>query len=162
MRLIPVQTSLQRERLARLAEAIWREHYTPILGPEQVAYMVANYQSYEAIGERISQGERYWLMLEVDKPVGYCAFSLEEDALFLSKLYVAAPYRGRGLAAQALRELERVAREAGLKRIYLHVNRGNGASIAAYRALGFAVEREIDTDIGQGFAMNDYIMAKRV
>ena len=133
MRLIPVQTSLQRERLARLADAIWREHYTPILRPEQVAYMVANYQSYEAIGERISQGERYWLMLEADKPVGYCAFALEEGALFLSKLYVAAPYRGRGLAAQALRELERVAREAGLKRIYLHVNRGNGASIAAYR-----------------------------
>lgn len=47
--------------LAILGREIWEEHYTSILGPEQVAYMVREFQSEPAVlhqmrEERMSTG----------------------------------------------------------------------------------------------------------
>jgi RimJ/RimL family protein N-acetyltransferase len=44
--------------------------------------------------------------------------------------------------------------------VYLQVNRNNFDSITVYRRLGFEVIDTVKTDIGGGFYMDDYVMAK--
>ena len=41
---------------AALAREIWTEYYTPILGKDQVAYMLDNFQSAEAIKKTVGDG----------------------------------------------------------------------------------------------------------
>ena len=48
--------------LASLAEKIWRQHFTPIIGDEQVNYMLSNFQSPEAISKFIHQGYEYFFI----------------------------------------------------------------------------------------------------
>lgn len=40
------ETENQIHEIADLAAVIWEEHFTPIIGEEQVAYMVEKFQSF--------------------------------------------------------------------------------------------------------------------
>ena len=40
------------------------------------------------------------------------------------------------------------------------MNKHNAAAIAAYRNCGFVTREEVVVDIGNGFVMDDYVMAK--
>ena len=42
--------------IAELASTIWNEHYTPIIGIEQVAYMIDKFQSLDAIKKQAQDG----------------------------------------------------------------------------------------------------------
>ena len=55
-----------------------------------------------------------------------------------------------------------LCRERGLRAMYLTVNKGNVLGIRAYKGNGFEVIDAVETDIGKGFVMDDYIMEKRV
>lgn len=57
---------------------------------------------------------------------------------------------------------KQTARAQGCDQVYLQVNRNNFDSIAVYRRLGFEVADRVKTDIGGGFYMDDYVMAKDV
>ena len=50
------------------------------------------------------------------------------------------------------------AKELGLNRIELNVNRNN-PSVKIYEKLGFTVAWEEKNDIGNGFYMDDYVYA---
>ena len=147
--------------LAGLAREIWTEHYTPIIGAEQVEYMLSKFQSAERILEDIgSNGYRYFIAYDGAKPVGYFAVKPEKDehALFLSKFYVEKNSRGRGIARLMLDRMLQIAAEDGLDHIWLTVNKHNTVSINIYKKLGFCIEEEMVTDIGYGFVMDDYKM----
>ncbi|MFW5830500.1 MAG: GNAT family N-acetyltransferase, partial [Planctomycetota bacterium] len=159
---IPVRTSAVIARVVRLAECIWQQHYTPIIGPAQVAYMLDRFQSPAAIAAQIAAGVDYHLLLHDGQDAGYCAWQQEKDELFLSKLYVVPELRGCGLARSAVSAAEQVARDHALARIRLNVNRHNAGAIAAYQHLGFVIRREICADIGGGFVMDDYVMEREV
>lgn len=155
---VPVRSQAQIETIARLAREIWHEHYGTLLGKAQIEYMLAKYQSVEAVQDQLCcQGYRYYLIVQDGQAWGYMGLQPQENALFLSKLYVQKQARGRGIARQALALMRRVCREKALPRIYLTVNKHNDSK-RVYEALGFAVTREEVTDIGQGFVMDDYIM----
>jgi ribosomal protein S18 acetylase RimI-like enzyme len=49
---------------------------------------------------------------------------------------------------------------AGCTTLILAVNKRNEKAIAAYRKQGFAVRDSVCVDIGNGFVMDDFIMAK--
>ena len=44
----------------------------------------------------------------------------------------------------------------------LSVNKHNTRAIAAYRRNGFVIAESVVTDIGGGFVMDDYVMAKNL
>ena len=48
----------------------------------------------------------------------------------------------------------------GLQSVYLTVNKQNHGPIAVYKKLGFQIVDSVETDIGNGFIMDDYIMEK--
>ena len=68
----PVVSPGQVETVAALAAEIWREHYEGILSPDQIEYMVEQFQSASAVDRQImEEGYRYWLI----KADGQAAFS---------------------------------------------------------------------------------------
>jgi GNAT superfamily N-acetyltransferase len=145
-----------------LARTIWHEHYAPIIGTAQVEYMLEKFQSEKAIAAQIErESYRYFLLSEgVRGWIGYAAVIVQKDALFLSKLYILAGYRGRGHGARAIGFFEAMARKKKLLRICLTVNKRNAASIKAYEKLGFVISDSVVMDIGNGFVMDDYRMHK--
>ena len=155
--LLDADEALLRQ-IAKLAETIWHEHYEPILGVDQVNYMVEHFQSLPAMKDQIAnQGYRYRGVFHQGKLCGYVATAGRPDFLFLSKLYLAAEARGLGLASRVLAVLKEEAK-AGTGRIQLTVNRFNSDSIAVYQKRGFVTLREEKTPIGGGYFMDDYIM----
>jgi ribosomal protein S18 acetylase RimI-like enzyme len=60
-----------------------------------------------------------------------------------------------------LETIMQVLRTRGGKRLELNVNRYNKAR-QFYEKLGFTVIKEEDIDIGEGFFMNDYVMARSI
>lgn len=147
---------------ARLAQMIWREHFTPIIGEKQVDYMLDKFQSAPAIAEQIRQGYLYFALMSDNRQIGYTAFRIDDDVLFLSKLYIQKEFRGRGYARIVLDKAEETAKKNTKPVVRLTCNKNNANSLAVYKKLGFLTVREEKTDIGSGFFMDDYILEKQI
>ena len=155
-----VSTEYQIEIVEALAREIWTEHYVPIIGKEQVAYMLASFQSRQAIREQIRTGIAYYLIREGDAHIGYMAVQPKGRELFLSKIYLKLSMRGLGYGKKAIQFAEKVAKELDLDKIALTVNKNNINSIKAYEKMGFINTGSVVQDIGNGFVMDDYKMEK--
>ncbi|WP_106767459.1 GNAT family N-acetyltransferase [Paenibacillus faecalis] len=160
IRIVPITEISHIQEVCQLAEEIWMEHYEPIIGQEQVRYMIEKFQSPEPVKEQIESGYQYYFLNSRDEKAGYMAFKLENGSMFLSKIYVAKRYRKQGIAAAALTYAEEVCKSSGVSSMWLTVNKYNSNSIAAYNRLGFVTIREQVADIGQGYVMDDYVMEK--
>lgn len=144
--------------VASLADEIWHECYKGIITDAQIDYMVSNFQSKDAMLALFNGGAEFYALEEDGGIRGYIVLEKEPDALFLSKLYISSSIRGKGYGSLALTFVKNRAKELGYPSVYLHVNKYNKRAIAAYLANGFVNERTLDTDIGDGFVMEDYIM----
>lgn len=151
-------TEEEIQTIADLAEIIWHQHFTPIIGKEQVIYMVEKFQSFNALKEQIENGYEYYRIFDQDEFCGYCGIHPENGKLFLSKLYLKKEARGKHLATNAFEFLKQLCRERGLSVIWLTCNKHNDNSLAVYRHLGFETVDTQVADIGNGFVMDDYIM----
>jgi len=147
------------DALVDLAREIWQEHYPAIISQHQIDYMLERFQSRNAITAQLEEGYRYFWIRAGGDNVGYFAVRGDDRGLFLSKFYIRAAHRGRGIGRQALDFVERLARNRGHARIHLTVNKRN-PSAAVYERLGFRVTELVTTDIGGGFVMDDFMMEK--
>ncbi len=157
--IIPVRSDKDIQTVARLAAEIWTQHYVPIIGRDQVDYMLEKFQSPVAIREQINDGMEYFQLRYERAAEGYFAVRQEpaDCRLFLSKLYIRQEIRRRGLARQALDFILAHGRELSLRTLWLTVNIDNPA-VEAYKKLGFRVTGSIVADIGSGFVMDDHRM----
>ena len=146
--------------IAALAEEIWREHFTSIIGKAQVDYMLENFQSEHAIFEQVKEGFLYYLIENDNSYVGYFGVLPEGEHLLLSKFYIRATERGKGLGREALVFIENLANENTASRITLTVNKYNHQAIETYKTLGFKITESMVLEIGNGFVMDDYRMEK--
>ena len=147
------------KELANLASKIWHEYWTVILTPEQIDYMVENFQSEHAIQNQYeNENYTYYFIQDNDKNTGYFGISDKENYLFLSKLYISKDYRHKGIGAKAFEKIKQIAREKSYKSIQLTVNKYNKNTISAYNKWGFETIDSVVTDIGEGFVMDDYTM----
>lgn len=144
------------KELASLASSIWHEYWTCILTPEQIDYMVENFQSEKAIKNQIeNENYTYYFIIKDGAKAGYFGISDKKEYLFLSKLYLKKEYRHQGLGKKAFEKIKELAND---KPIRLTVNKYNTNTINAYKKWGFEIIDAVVTDIGSGFVMNDYIM----
>lgn len=162
MTIIEASTENHMDIIESLAREIWTEHYIPIIGEQQVGYMLDRYQSKQVIKEQIASGVLYFLIKEGHSLIGYIAVQPRGDELFLSKIYLRSSHRARGYGKQAVQYVEALARERGLRKIVLTVNKNNSAAIRAYQKIGFRNVGSLVQDIGSGFVMDDYAMEKIV
>lgn len=155
--IIPV-TPREAPRLSKVASAVVKEHFDPLIGPEQNDYMIARFQSVDAIRRQLADGYRYHWVLEDGETAGFMAFFPRDGKMYLSKFYILRDFRGRHLAKKMWEFLLQETRKEGLTHIFLNVNKGNTDVIAIYEHLGLRIVRAEKNDIGSGFYMDDYVM----
>ena len=145
--------------LVKLARSIWIEHYTPIVGIEQVEYMLSNFHSRDVISKEIGQQKfMYFLIKDSHRTIGYLGIQIKSDVLFLSKLYILSSERGQGIGREAMNFIKKLGQKNHVGKITLTVNRNNKGSIAAYYKMGFVKTGEVCVDIGEGYKMDDFKM----
>ena len=152
----------QIDELYELAKEIWTEHYLPIIGQEQIDYMLEKFQSKSAVLQQKTIGYKYFLIKENAKNCGYIAVQPQEDLLFLSKFYIHKDYRGKGLGRKSYDFVAKLAKRLNLPKIKLTVNKFNDNSVAVYKKLGFVLVDSIVSDIGNGFVMDDFVFEHSV
>jgi len=162
MTIIEVSTTNHVTAIESLAREIWTGHYIPIIGKAQVDYMLARYQSKQAVIEQIASGVLYFLIEEDHAFIGYIAVHPRNDELFLSKIYLQSSLRAKGYGRKAMQFVETLASERGLRKIILTVNKNNTGAIRAYEKMGFKKTGSVIQDIGSGFVMDDYAMEKTI
>ena len=149
--------------LVRLARDVWYRHYPSIITTEQIEYMLAQRYHPEVIREQLASGTAWWDKLALDGTmVAFASYELGErlGEMKLDKLYVRYDLRGHGYGSLLIRHVEQQARARGCRRLTLQVNKNNRSAIEAYRRNGLQVVLSAKFDIGNGFYMDDYVMAK--
>jgi ribosomal protein S18 acetylase RimI-like enzyme len=149
--------------LVALARDTWHRHYPAIITVAQIEYMLSERYDPEVIRAQLRSPDIWWDKLVVDGRIAaFAACERGEHAgeMKIDKLYVSYALRGRGLGGILLQHVERRARAMGARRLYLQVNKNNVSAIDAYRKNGFEIAASAVFDIGGGFVMDDYVMAK--
>lgn len=168
---VPVATEEEVERLAELAGSIWREYWPALIGEDQTEYMIEQFQSLEAIKRQMAhEGYEYWFITategegESGRIVGFTGGHNEPETnrFFISKIYLLASERGHGFASKTIAFYEQLCRDRGFCAMYLTVNKGNELGTRAYLGKGFETIDAVETDIGCGYIMDDYIMEKKI
>jgi len=162
--LIRIKEILEKEipTVQKLAREIWNEHYIKILSQEQIDYMLGKFYSSEKIASEIEEGIIWEILWNEENPIGYLVCKLESDKLYISKIYLKAETRGKGLGKFLLNHAKELAKQNQKKSIYLNVNKYNSDSIAFYERNGFVKIDEGIFDIGNGFVMDDFIMELKI
>ncbi len=146
-----------------MADVVFRDTYRDILSSGQMEYMMNWMYSEKNLEEQMDRlGHVYF----VEDGKGYVSFRRDgstddgTDRYHLEKLYVMPDSRGEGLGRALFETVVNQVRmlSPGRSRIELNVNRNNGA-VSFYEHLGMTKAREGDFPIGEGYFMNDYIMA---
>lgn len=163
MQIVEVNMQEDFKVVNKLACKIWREHYIPINGEEQVEYMLEKFLSIEAMEDSVKNDSYFYYLLKMENiPFGFIAIQIQEDKIFLSKLYIDKEERGKGYSRKALTFIENFTKEKGFHEIWLTCNKYNVNTLAVYDRLGFKIFDEAVNDIGHGYVMDDYYLHKMI
>jgi ribosomal protein S18 acetylase RimI-like enzyme len=144
-----------------LAHRIWRAYYPAILPSEQIEYMLARLYTHEALAELLAQPHAGLALAQDGEPVGFAIwYGKEPGTVKLDKLYLLPERHGEGIGRALVDHVVDEARAARCHTLVLNVNRHNASSIRFYERCGFAIRDRGDFPIGNGFVMEDYIMAR--
>jgi GNAT superfamily N-acetyltransferase len=149
--------------LAALAGVIWRQHYPGIISREQIDYMLGKMYSLDTLRTELRErGIHFVRLLIGERFVGFASYGPlpEPGVMRLHKCYLLPEFHGQGYGSLLLKYCEQAARQCGAQRLILAVNKQNVKAIAAYQRNGFIVVESVITDFGNGFVMDDYLMAK--
>ncbi|HMW16464.1 MAG TPA: GNAT family N-acetyltransferase [Accumulibacter sp.] len=151
------------DTLATLARRIWQATYSDIISQAQIDYMLAQRYAPQRLREELSASTIWWDQVRVDgRLAGFasCVWLAERREMKLDKLYVDPDHQRQGLGERLLAAVTAHALAAGCHTLILAVNKRNTPAIAAYRRYGFVIREEVCIDIGGGFVMDDYVMAR--
>lgn len=145
----------------QLAANVFPATYKDILSQEQLEYMFDWMYAPQNIRKQMEEGHVYFIAYEESEPCGYLSVQQEEENLFhLQKIYVLPAFQkaqaGNYLFHEAIKYIKKV--HPAPCRMELNVNRNNKA-VGFYERMGMKIAREGDFHIGNGYYMNDYIMA---
>jgi diamine N-acetyltransferase len=155
-----VTNTIDIEITAQLAHKIWNDHYVPIIGQNQVDYMLNKFQNFDAICSQIKIGYEYFLISNNKKAIGYLCLITDnvKKKLMISKIYIDQSEKGNGFGIQLINYTKKLAKEKEMRTIWLTVNKFNSNTIKWYQNLDFKITGNIKTDIGNDFVMDDYVM----
>jgi ribosomal protein S18 acetylase RimI-like enzyme len=160
---IVAATKADLAAIAELAGVVWRRHDPDIIAREQIDYMLALGYSHAALSRFIEEKDAGLDLARFgDRLAGFAAYYRTAGGreLKLDKLYVLQEFQGRGVGSRLIATAEAAARAQRCSALVLNVNKNNVQAIRAYEKNGFAVREAVVVDIGGGFVMDDYVMAK--
>ncbi len=143
-----------------LALEIWNKHYVPIIGQQQVDYMLRTLYSEITLTKQMNEGQIYTLIYSDEIPIGYFSISKKGEVSFLHKFYIDSREQSQGIGTKVMNEI--IAQSKKEKTIELTVNRKNFKTINFYFKNGFRIKSVEDFDIGNGYFMNDFVMEKKL
>lgn len=155
-------TEKEIEIIQDIANSTWYNTYADYLSAEQIEYMLDKMYSKDVLLSQFEEGHVFLIAEEDEKELGYAGFSVLDPATGsykLHKLYVLPQMHGKGVGKLLLNEVINTIRALGAKSIELNVNRNNKAA-DFYKSAGFEIKESVNIDIGEGFFMNDYVMAR--
>jgi len=157
MNLVPANV-FDVDEIHKLAYKIWTVHYPPIIGSDQVDYMLKRMYAKETLHHQISEGKQiYFLLQNPITTIGFVSIEINNNTeAFINKFYILSNQQRSGLGKQAFDELINYFEE--VKTIRLQVNRQNFSAINFYFKVGFVIEKVENFEIGGGYQMNDFIM----
>jgi len=149
--------------LCALARVIWTATYTDLISQLQIDYMLADRYAPERLSQQLDEPKHTWRLAYWEHDlVGFAHARVKTGRCKLDKLYIQADYQRRGIGRTLLADVKTFARTHAVTSLYLQVNRGNVAAIAAYQQYGFTISKAQVFDIGGGFVMDDYVMEARI
>ncbi|NIG53663.1 GNAT family N-acetyltransferase [Chitinophaga sp. Cy-1792] len=155
-------TTADSKIIRALAEKIWPPTYGAILAPEQLVFMLDMMYSPASLEQQMNERHHEFIILEDEgTAIGYAAYSTTDlPAVFkLHKIYLDPDCQGKGAGKFLLNTVAAAVKEKGATILELDVNRYNKAK-QFYEKQGFAVISEKNTEIGNGYLMEDYVMQK--
>ena len=151
------------EAVAALARRVWQHTYLGIISQEQIDYMLEQRYRAQLVKEELGTPTIWWDQASVDGQLaGFvsCLLTATAGEMKLDKLYVDPARQRLGIGARLIEQVVRRAVQARCEALILAVNKRNERAIVAYRKHGFVVRESVCVDIGNGFVMDDFIMAK--
>ncbi len=143
-----------------IASAAYHHTYVPILGQDQVDFMLKRFYGLGALSQQADQGQVFIIAQEDGEDIGFAAFGKNEPDIAtykLFKLYLLPEKQGTGVGRFLVNEVISHARSAGARSLQLNVNRFNKAR-GFYEKLGFVIKEQVDIPIGERYYMNDFVM----
>ena len=145
--------------IRELAMATWPQTYTPIIGDEQVAYMLNLFYSPATLEQQMRDGHQFIICINDAQPVAFAAWSETERGIFkLHKLYILPSQQGKGIGRLIIDHIVAELKAGGANELRLNVNRYNQSAIAFYKKTGFTHYMDEDIEIGNGYFMNDHVL----
>jgi ribosomal protein S18 acetylase RimI-like enzyme len=150
--------------IVELAGIIWPVCYNGIISREQIDYMLAKmYDKATLSREMQEKGVHYNLLVNGERICGFSAWGPETDKeAKLHKLYLHQDFHHQGLGSKLLQHAFKEVEDAGFTVLILNVNKKNTSAITAYQRNGFEIRKSVCNDFGDGFFMDDYVMAKKI
>jgi GNAT superfamily N-acetyltransferase len=150
--------------ISALAGVIWRAHYPGIISREQIEYMLGWMYAVDEMQRQLDQGTIFERLLVDGRLTGFAAHSPTDDPeeRKLDKLYIHPGRQRHGYGSRLLNHVIEAAHGMGCRSLILTVNKQNTKAIAAYEKNGFVIRDAVVADIGGGFVMDDFVMAKRI
>ena len=162
IRISPV-TPTDVEALVSLARVVWQEAYAEIITQAQIDYMLEQRYNRPRLRAELTTAGVWWDKATVDSHFVAFASTLLTDTsgeMKIDKLYVAPERQRLGLGGRLIDHLSERALAQGCTTLILAVNKRNERAIGAYSKHGFIEREAVRVDIGNGFVMDDFIMAK--
>ena len=144
-----------------IAQVAFPDTYKSILTPDQIDYMMEMMYSEANLRTQFSGGHVFFIAYSNGVPCGYVSVERQGEKLFhLQKIYVLPKYQGTGAGGFLFSKAVDYIKSGQPQKcvMELNVNRHNKA-LGFYEHKGMKKVREGDFDIGNGYFMNDYIMA---
>ena len=152
-----IKTDEDIEELSLLARKTWNVHYPPIIGQEQVNYMLEMMYSVDSLRKQIFEDNNIFTGAYINgKMAGFISVCRTGGKdYFLHKLYVDPDLFRKGIGKGLF---DHVFSGIDFETIRLTVNRQNYKAVNFYFKIGYKIEKIIDIGIGGGFVMNDFVM----
>ncbi|MFH8405878.1 GNAT family N-acetyltransferase [Streptomyces sp. NPDC018019] len=131
----PVATALFREYYTEVAARYHVVHGWPPITPEEIDEGVAEYP----VGQLVKPGGELLIVRRGGEPAGCGGLLLLDGGRTaeLKRVFIRAPWRGKGAAGVLLRALEQRAADLGAGRILLDTRSDLVEAVAMYRAYGY-------------------------
>lgn len=145
-----------------IAHKTWPVTYGEILTNAQLAYMLENFYSTEALNGNLKNGHRFILAKENDMTLGFASYAHDHPENYttkIPKIYVLPETQGKGIGKLLIEAIEAEAIKHGAAKLTLNVNRLNKA-IGFYQHFGFQIAKEENVPIGNGYFQEDFVMGK--
>ncbi|HWU48839.1 MAG TPA: GNAT family N-acetyltransferase [Asticcacaulis sp.] len=140
-----------------LAMQIWPKCYRRAIAPTQIDELASALFDLDRLEDAMDGGESFWVVRVGEYDVGFISARLDGAYIRISRLYVLPDYRGFGLGKLLVQAAQ--GHFGPAQHLAVLVNKDHETSVDFCLRAGFAIDREIATQVGQ-YGFTHYVMRK--